>query len=374
MRLGYKLGIIVWLVSLSGVSCLSKPQRKLKKEKAVDSKKLTWLDKINEADFEALNKALLALAAIDKPLEKKPIPGDKVMTIFDQRVMEGLQPAEKSTALRLYSGSIATDLTVFTNFNKNAKTYTCPEYKEDTPMIITNLSVLNFERIRKSLGEFVKIYALWYKGTNLKFKGQNEINELKPEDALLIQGNANKILPKFTQFYQNFTGELDVFEKELEKYTCGIKDFLIFYDALFRFYTVYKEVPQSTTRDMRLTEVALVWVRWQKRFAGSVKIIRFLKVITEEFGEYLKYVESGQQTDFLLQFQSINLQILNTVTYCYKRLNEASSKYVAYFKVLRKSVAGLEHSIKWDLPPLLYPKNGWIVGALIVGLISVLFK
>lgn len=368
------MGIIVWLVSLSGVSGLSKAPRRLKKDKGVDPKRSEWLNKVSDSDLEALNQALLAIAAIEKPLEKKPIPGDKVMTIFDERALNALQPAQKLTALRMYSGSIANDLTVFSNSNKNSKEFKCPDYNEETQMRITNLNVLNFESIRKVLGNFVKIYSLWYKGTNLKFKRLNESEELTPEDALLIKANAIKTLPKYTEFSDTFNSEFKILESELEKYTCGIKDFLIFYDALFRFYTVYKEVPQSTTRDMRLTEMTLGWVRWQKRLAQSVRIIRFFKILTDEFGTYLKYVESGEQTDFLLQFQSVNLQILNTVAYCYKRLNEASAKFVVYFKVLRKAVAGLEHSIKWDLPPLLYPKNGGILRALVVGLIALLFK
>jgi len=318
---------------------------------------------LSSEELEQLKASLGLPSQFRSLISTAPIPFAQLLDAVPPEKISTLSSAERLIAQKLVVRSFQNLGKKMSDLVKSVNHYTCPSFADSKSLRISTLSVLHFERIHKSLSEFMRIFALWYKGVPRRFKQDLEELTATPDERQTILSNAQSVSADFLRFAEGFEAQSAFIETELQEYQCNIKDFLGFYEALFRFYTVYTVVPQTTTRDVRLTELTVEWVLWQRRLMEVVDILRLFRTLIFEFGEFLDHARSKPDSPLVLSFQDINIRMLGQITSKFKRLNKASERFVDYFRVLRKTIAGLEHSVKWDLPPLQYPKSAWLVRA-----------
>lgn len=365
--------IIVWVALLGGLLGSQEPSELDPLPVAQPPVQFPGTD-VSPDELQKLQAALGLPPQFRSLISPTPIPVPQLLEAIPPEKMSLLNPSERLTSQKLLVrafqnlGSSSSDLV------KDVPHYLCPAFSEADSQRLSNLSVLQFEQIARLLGDFIRLYAQWYKGIPRRFKQGTLELTATPEERQAVLKNAESVFGEFSRFSESFQSQHALIEDTLKNYQCNIKDFLTFYDALFRFYSVYTVVPHTTTRDVRLTELTLAWVKWQNRFMEVVDVLRLYRLLVFEFGEYLEHTRAHPDSSLGLPFQHINIRMLGQLTSKYKRLTKGNERFIFYFRVLRKTIAGLEHSMKWDLPPLPYPKSAWLAGAavsllLILGLI-----
>lgn len=347
-----KLGIIVVFLSKFSLS----EKQNTNKIDTFSSKKNKnaniILELISEEEMLLLNKNLIKIHKIDKPLKRESINFKTMDWVFTASALNSLEVQNRIIAGKLISGFFNSSLKNLSQLKWELNSFECPKFENAKKLPLSKLTIVSYDQILASLLDYIKIFAAWYKNINKKFKIESSEVKMDKSDIENVKTILNEIQPKFNKFESDFSQYFDKFEKDLSMLQCSLKDFLIFYGALHRFYEVFIITPQSFSRDIRYSELVVDWSRWQRKIEKTVPFIRLFRSYTLIFREFIFYVKNGGDEKFIMTFQSLNIKSLNQMTKDYKRLSDETKRFELYFKTVRKTISGLEHIMKKDIPPI----------------------
>ena len=363
MKTKIRIGIVVCLISLMH-QILTNTVRRLTESQVPElvipknPAKKNWIEEIKKEELENLSKSLKSFGTIKSNLVYKKIEMGEIMPTFPAKILLKLPTKERLTAGKLLFISVLSLNHKMSFLQTSSPHFKC-EYNPKLNSQLSGLSVLDLESLMESYSDYIRIFSLWYNKVPALFKNRNKDFGILPSDILEIKNNAKKFSGEMIIFEEKFAVKYDNFLEKVDKLSCNIKDFVGFYGALYRFYSIYKKVPDSTTKDTRMNQLIVVWSEWREKVQSSIDGMAVLRFLTLQFREFLFYVENGVEESFLVGFQRVNIRSLGLLTAHFKFMTGQKIRYFEYFKKVRQVVSSLEYSMKLDLPPLLFPKTGY---------------